>query len=427
MSTLPSSQRAEVDRLERIALGVGVVSLLACVLGALLSPAQFFRAYLTAYQFYLGLPLGCMAIVMVYHLTGGAWGFLIRRLLEAGMRTLPLVAILFIPIACGLGYLYLWAWPEIVAVNKNLQGKMIYFNLPFLYPDLPSFWWLRAVLYFIVWLTIASFLNRWSAQQDETGSPLLPRKFRLLSAPGLVIYGLTITFASVDWVMSLQPTFHSTIFPPLFAVGQMLSGLAFAIVVLGWLITRPPLAKLFAVETFIDLGNLLFTFLIIWAYLAFFQFMLVWMANLPEEVIWYQPRGQGGWQWVAGALFVLHFAVPFFLLLSRDIKRNPPALAAVAGLLLFMQLVYMYFQILPPFSGPAWQRLLSDFPADHLSVHWMDFLTPLGIGGLWLAYFLWQLKRCPVLPLHDLSREEAVHLRQRALEEAARQEAIRHG
>lgn len=427
MNTIPPSQLGEIDRLQRGALGVGVVTLVACLVGALFSPAQFFRSYLPAYQLYLGIALGCMAIAMVYHLTGGAWGFLIRRLLEAGMRTLPLLAVLFLPIAGGVGYLYLWARPEIVAVDKDIQHRMLYFNLPFSDTELPIFWWLRAAVFFIIWLTISFFLNRWSRQQDQIGSLRLPRKFRLLSAPGLVIYGVTITFAAVDWVMSLEPAFHSTIFPPLFAVGQMLSGLAFTILVLNWLVSRPPLAEVISVETLNDLGNLLFTFLIIWAYLAFFQFMLVWMANLPDEVIWYQPRGQGGWQWVAWAIFVLHFAVPFFLLLLRDIKRNPPALAMVAGLLLFMQLVYLYFQILPSFTASAWQRLLPEFPADRLTGHWMDFLSPLAIGGLWLAYFLWQLKRYPVLPQHDLNREEAVRLRQHDVAEAARQEAIPHG
>lgn len=427
MSTVPASRRAELERLQRGALVVGLVALLACIAGAFFSPAQFFRAYLPAYQFYLGIALGSMAIVMLYHLTGGAWGFLIRRLLEAGMRTLPILAVLFIPIACGPGYLYLWARPEAVALNKNLQHKMLFFNLPFLYPQLPLFWWLRVVLYFAIWLTLAYFLSTWSRQQDQTGNPDLPRKFRLLSAPGLVLYGVTITFASVDWVMSLQPTFHSTIFPPLFAIGQLLSGQAFAVLVLAWLVSSPPLADLISLETLNDLGNLLFTFLVMWVYMAFFQFMLVWMANLPEEVIWYLPRTRGGWDGVAWALVIFHFVVPFFLLLLRDIKRNPSALARVAGLLLFMQLVYMYFQILPPFSGRAWQRLLPDFPADHLSVHWMDFLTPLGVGGLWLAYFLWQLKQNPVLPLHDLNRQEAAHLRQHDQEVVAREEALHHG
>jgi hypothetical protein len=407
MSTLPPPQRAQVDRLQWVSLGVGVVTLLACILGALFSPTPFLRAYLAAYLFYLGIALGCLSILMVYYLTGGAWGFLIRRFLEAGMRTLSILAILFTPIACGVGYLYLWAQPDVVAGDKGLQHKQIYLNTPF--------FWGRAAFYFLSWLLIAYFLSSWSRRQDETDDPQLPRKFAWLSGPGLVIYGVTITFASVDWIMSLQPAFHSSIFGPLVASGQLLSGHAFAVLLLAWLAASPPLANLVSREVLNDLGNLLFTFLIIWAYMVWFQFMLIWIGNLPSDVIWYVTRSQGGWQWVAWTLFVFHFAVPFFLLLMRNVKRDPAFLAMTAGLILFMHLVFMYYQVLP------------SFPNTHLSEHWIDFLTPVGVGGIWLAYFLWQLKGRPVLPEHDLSREDAVHLRQRDVEQTAREEAIHHG
>jgi hypothetical protein len=407
MSTLPPSQRTELDRLQWQALGLGIVALVACFIGGFFSPAQFFRSYLAAYHLYLGIALGCLAILMLYHLTGGAWGFMIRRILEASMRTLPLLAVLFAPIAYGVGYLYPWARPEVVAGNEHLKYNHMYLNAPF--------FWFRAALFFIVWIALAYILSTWSRRHDQSGNPQLPRKFRLLSAPGLVFYGVTITFAAIDWVMSLQPTFHSTIFAPLFAIGQLLSGHAFAVLVLAWLVARPPLADLISPNTLNDLGNLLFTFLIMWAYMAFFQFMLVWIGNLPEENIWYLPRGQAGWQWVAWAIFIFHFAVPFFLLLMRDTKRNPRALGMVAGLIVFMHLVFLYFEILPA------------FPDTTVSEHWMDFLTPLGLGGIWFACFLWRLKQSPVLPEHDLNRQEAVHLRQRDLEQRTREEATHHG
>jgi hypothetical protein len=408
MSSLPPPQRAAIDRLQTASVGVGVATLLACIIGAPFSPTQFFRAYLSAYLFYLGLGLGCLGILMIYYLTGGAWGFLTRRLFEAGMRTLPLLAILFTPIACGLGYLYLWAQPDQVAVDKGLLHKQIYLNAPF--------FWVRAALYFVTWLLIAYFLNAWSRRQDETDDPALPRKLIRLSAAGLVVYGITITFASVDWVMSLQPAFHSSIFGPLFASGQLLSGYALVVIVLAWLAGRPPVSGVISLEVLNDVGNLLLTLLIIWAYMVWFQFMLIWIANLPSDVIWYVPRSRGGWEWVAWALFVFHFAIPFFLLLMRNVKRDPASLAMTAGLILFMQLVFMYYQVVPAFPEAA-----------HLGEHWMDFLTPFGVGGIWLAYFLWQLKRRPVLPQHDLNREEAVHLRRMDAEEAARQEVIQHG
>jgi hypothetical protein len=408
VSTLPAPQRLQVDRFQWISLGVGIVTLLACILGAPFSPAQFFRAYLTAYFFYLGIGLGCLTILLIYYLTGGAWGFVTRRLFEAGMRTLPLLAVLFTPIAYGLGYLYLWAQPEVVAGDKGLQHKQIYLNAPF--------FWGRAAIYFISWLALAYFLSSWSRRQDETDDPALARKFSWFSGPGLIVYGITITFASIDWIMSLQPAFHSTIFGPLVASGQLLSAFAFVILLLAWLVGQPPLSNLISLEVLNDLGNLLLTLLVIWAYMVWFQFMLIWIANLPSDVIWYLPRSRGGWQWVAWALFVLHFAIPFLLLLQRSVKRDPPSLAMTAGLILFMQLVFNYYQVMPAF-----------WSAGQMAEHWMDFLTPLGLGGIWLAYFLWQLKRRPVLPRHDWSREEAVHLREISMEQAAREEVIHHG
>ncbi len=407
MSTLPEAQRIDIARFQRRSLIAGCVALGVCFIGAIFSPTQFFRAYLAAYQFYLGIALGSMAILMLYHLTGGAWGFMTRRLLEASMRTLPLLALLFIPLAVGVRYLYPWAREAVVAESGELKYNHIYLNVPF--------WWGRAVLFFAVWLLLAYVLARWSRRQDETGAAVLPRKFRLLSAPGLALYGVTITFASVDWVMSLQPEFHSTIFPPEFAVGQLVTAEAFVLVVLAWLVSRPPLAEVASVETLNDLGNLMFTFLVIWAYMTFFEMMLIWMANLRDEVIWYLPRIAGGWRAVAWAIFLLHFALPFFLLLMRDIKRNALLLGRVAGLILFMHLVFFYYQIMPAFPDTrVWQ-------------HWMDFLTPVGIGGIWLWYFLWELGRRPVLPLHDLNRDEAVHQREHDRETEARREAIQHG
>jgi hypothetical protein len=343
---------------------------------------------------------------MLYYLTGGAWGFLIRRPLEAGMRTLPLLAVLFIPVGYGVGYLYLWARPEEVADIKGLQHQQIYLNVPF--------FWGRAVLYFVLWVGIAGLLSMWSRRQDQTGDPRFARRLIQLSGPGLAVYGISITFASVDWVMSLQPGFRSTIFGPLFASGEVLSGLACAIIVLAWLIVRPALADVISAEALNDLGSLLFAFLIIWAYMAFFQFMLVWIANLPYDVSWFLPRSQGGWVYVAWAVFLLQFTVPFFLLLMRDVKRNPRALAATVALILGMHLVYTFYLVVP------------SFPETDFGQHWMDFLTPLGVGGLWLAYFLWQLTRIPLLAAHDENREAAVHFHLLDVEQAAREE-VHHG
>jgi hypothetical protein len=363
---------------------------------------QFHRAYLTAYLFFLGIALGSSTILMLYHITGGAWGFLIRRILEAGMRTLPLLAVLFTPVACGFAFLGPVARSPLF-VGGEVRSRELYFD--------PRFFWARVVIYFSCWLGIAYLMSTWSRRQDQTGDADLPRRLARFSGISAVIYAVTITFASIDWVMSLQPEFRSTIFGPLFASGQILSGQAVALIVLVWVVQNPGPADFVSSDVLNDLGNMLLTFLVVWGYLAYFQLMLIWIGNLPYEISWYLLRSRGGWQWVAWALFVFHFAIPFVFLLMRNVKQKLPALASVAALILFMQLVYMYFQVMPVFEEAG------------LGEHWMDVLMPVALGGPWLAYFLWQLSRLPLIPLHDPNRETAVHIqRYCALEDARREE-----
>jgi hypothetical protein len=407
MSTLPTSGRLDADRVLWGSLLVGVVTLAVCVAGAFFSPEQFFRSYLAVYLYCLGLGLGCLAILMVYHLTGGAWGFLVRPFLEAGTRTLPLLALLFLPVGFGAGYLFEWAHPEIVAESAALQHKQVYLNLPF--------WWGRAVLLFALFLIMALCLNAWSRRQEETGDPRYTRWLENLSGPGLVVYGICMHFASVDWVMSLQTAFHSSIFGPYIASAQLLSAQALVLVALACAVRQTPLGETVSLAGLTDLGNLLLTFLIVWAYLAFFQFMLIWIGNLPFEIIWYTDRARGGWEWVTWGLALLGFAVPFLLLLQRTIKQRPAALASVAGLILLTQLVLAYYQVLPAFLGTT------------LAQHWMDFLMPFGLGGIWLAYFLWQLGRRPLVPEHDPNTGHARHLRHEEVERAERETVLSHG
>jgi hypothetical protein len=407
MSTAPADILNDLARLRRVALLFGAVGALGCVAAFFLHPGAFFRAYLSAYIFWLGIPLGCLSILMLYHLTGGAWGFLIRRPLEAASRTVPLMAILFIPIACGLGYLYVWARPGEAETNAAVRNKVIYLNAPF--------FWGRAALYFVLWSAMAYLLSHWSRRQDETGERRYYDRMARLSGPGLAAYGISITFASVDWVMSLMPAFRSTIFGPVFASSQLVSGMAFALLVLAWLVSRPPVSAAYSEGAYIDLGSLLFTFVIIWAYLNFFQFMLIWIANLRYDIIWWLARDSAGWKGVAWFLFVGGFTVPFLLLLAREVKRDPRRLARVAALVLFSQLVFDYYQVLPCLPGGAFWE------------HWIDFVAPFGVGGLWLANFAWELGRAPLLPRRDVSGVSAAELRQHDQEQAERREAIRHG
>jgi hypothetical protein len=375
-------------RLERVqwgALIAGIAGMALCGLGVFLDPTQFFRSYLLAYVFWLGLPLGCLAILMVHHLVGGTWGLIIRRVLESATRTLPLMALLFVPLLFGLGDLYSWARPEIVAQDEVLRHKSVYLNVPFFA--------VRLGVYFVTWLALAYFLNRWSWQQDQTPEGdvwrALRRRLALLSGPGLGLYGLTMTFAAIDWVMSLEPHWYSSIYGILVVVGQLLGGLALTVVATALLANHPPLSEVLAPTHLHDLGNLLLTAVLFWAYISFSQLLIIWSGNLPEEVTWYVHRTAGGWQWIALALVLFQFALPFLFLLSRDLKRQSQRLARIAAVILCMHLVEVFWIVMPAFYRGG------------LSVHWLDLGALIGIGGSWTAVFVWQLKGRPLLPRDD--------------------------
>jgi hypothetical protein len=363
------------------ALVVGLAGLAAAGIGAVLSPTQFFRSYLVAYLFWFGLALGSMAILMIQFVTGGRWGASIRRVLESATRTLPLMLLLFLPLMLGIGHLYEWAHPAQVARDPLLQGKSGYLNV--------TFFLVRAGLYFAVWLLVARLLNRWSLEQDDIREPAYSRRLENLSRGGLLLYGLTMTFASIDWVMSLEPHWFSTIYGILFVGGQVLSAFAFVIPVLVLLSDRWPLSEIISADLFHDLGKLLLAFVMLWAYFAFSQLLIIWSGNLPEEIPWYLNRLHGGWQWIGVGQIALHFALPFFVLLSRDLKRNGRLLALLAVGVVGMRFVDLYWLVTPSFEP------------GHLAVHVLDLLTLVGVGGVWLAAFLWQLQGRPLMPLMD--------------------------
>lgn len=378
----------EWDRLQRGSLIVGVIGLGLCLLGATFSRQQFFQSYLFAYVFWLGIALGCLGIVMLHNLSGGAWGLAIRRLLESGMRTLPLLALLFLPLLFGLHHLYEWARPEAVAHDAVLQHKAAYLNFPFFL--------IRAALYFTLWVGAALVMGRWSEQRDGEAGARAAARLRALSAPGLVVYVLTITFASIDWIMSLEPHWYSTIFGVHFLGGHGLAAFAFAILLSAILSRRAPAGGTIAPAYRVDLGNLLLGFVMLWAYFAFSQWLIIWSGNLPEEVTWYTRRNSGGWEWLARLLAAFHFFVPFLLLLSRRNKRRAESLAIIAATILVMRLVDVYWYTVPAFH-----------PGE-FTIHWMDVAAPVGLGGIWLAAFLWQLHRLPLLPVHDSAVKEVV-------------------
>lgn len=372
------------QRVRNTARLAGLAGLAACGLIGVLRTEALFRGYLAAGLFWLGIPLGCLVLLMIYHLTGGGWGLSTRRILEAATRTLPLLLLLLLPLVPGLRQLYPWIDQSAAAENLQ-QFKQLYLSVPAFLA--------RAGLYFLVWLALVYWLNRWSRAQDASGEPRLAGRMRTLSGPGLVLYGLTITFASVDWVMSLQPGWYSTIFAVVFATGQILSGVAFTIAVAALLGSRRPLADVLRPQYVNDLGNILLAFVMFWTYVAFSQFLLIWCGNLPAETAWYLPRFRGGWGYLAGLLLLGQFFLPFVMLLFRQLKRRAGLLAAVACLVLLMRMLDMFWQVVPA------------FPPEDLSGHWLDALSALAalvaLGGLWMWAFLGQLGKMPLLPLHD--------------------------
>jgi hypothetical protein len=380
------SPPASVASAQRTALIVGVVGLVVCGLGYAADHHQFLRSYLMAFVFWAGVGLGSMALAMIAHLSGGAWGVVARRVFEASSRTLPLLAVLFLPIALGLKDLYLWASPEAVAADPILQHKEPYLN--------SGFFLARTLLYFVIWTGIAWALSTWSRQQDEGADTAL--RMQRLSGAGLLVYAITVFFMSVDWIMSLDPHWFSTIYGMLFMVGQGLSALAFTIVVLVLLARSEPYAHVIGPNHLQDLGKLTFAFVMLWAYLTFSQFLIVWSANLPEEIPWYLTRMQHGWGWIGLLLIFGHFFLPFFILLNRDIKRNAPQLLTVAVFILVIRFADIFWLIGPPHGEEG------------VAVHWLDAVTPLGIGGIVVAWFLWQLSQVPLIPLREPFLQEAI-------------------
>lgn len=402
-------------RWQRVGYGAGAVGLALCGAGMLLSPDSFFRSYLWAYCYFLGIALGSMVLVMVQFLTGGVWGLVIRRAAEAAMRTLPVLALLYLPIAIGflipsrsgegstghslpaISTSYIWTDPAFVEQDHAQELKVHYYlNIPFFL--------LRAGVCLALWSVFAMLLDRLSVALDrpEVGDRE-PRHLRMLSAAGLVVYGATVTVMAIDWIMSLEPHWVSSIFGPLIGIGQVLNGLAFLVVVIILASDRPPLAATVGRSIFRDLGSLLLTFVMVWAYLSFSQFLLIWSGNLPSEISYYLRRTQAGWQAFPVALAVFHFAMPFLLLLMRDVKRSGRTLIRVAALILVMRAVDLYWLIMPAHPGLDNRGVVAFLPS------WTDLAAAVMVGGFWLAAFLGQVQRRPLLPTYDPRLAEARH------------------
>jgi hypothetical protein len=379
---------------------VGGVFGIVSVILAVTQPDEFYRGYLLGFMCWLGVALGSMAIIMIRHLTGGGWGVVIRRLQGAAMRTLPLLALLFIPIVIAVlqHRIYPWAiWtvsPDAVRdphIHDHLaKHKFImdaYLN--------SSGFIIRAVFYFVIWNLLSFLLSKWSKEGDSPNAPDNTQKFKVVAGPGLILYGFTISFATIDWVMSLDPSWISTIFGLIILIGEVLSAMCFAVVVERILFNYKPMSDMLKPDFVHDHGKWMLAFTMVWAYFSFSQWLIIWAGNLPNEITFYLRRLNGGWGWIALALPLFHFAVPFAILLSRPFKRDIRKLVWVAIWLILMRYVDLFWIIEPNFSATFKLTIA-------------DIVVPVAIGGFWLAAFFRNLASLPLLPIYDPSAVEVI-------------------
>jgi hypothetical protein len=381
-----------VKTIAQRSLIVGVVFGIVAVILAFKNPDEFYRAYLLGFMAWLGVALGSMAILMIRHLTGGGWGVVIRRILGAAMRTVPLLAALFIPIILGIKRLYIWAQPLANIQDKHLREHLA--DITQTYLTRSGFIW-RAVFYFAIWNLLSFLLSHWSKQTDRAGAPDNTDRFKAVSGPGLILYGFTISFAAIDWVMSLDPSWISTIFGLVILIGEVLSAMCFAVIVERILFKYKPMSEMLTPDFVHDHGKWMLAFTMVWAYFNFSQWLIIWAGNLPSEITYYIRRINGGWGYVGLFVVIFHFAVPFAILLSRPFKRNIYKLVWLAAWMMLMRWVDLFWIIEPNFSKT-------------LNVTVADIVVPIAIGGFWLAYFFRNLGTLPLLPVYDPSAIEVL-------------------
>ncbi|HBR57924.1 MAG TPA: hypothetical protein DEA22_10725 [Blastocatellia bacterium] len=387
----------DVNRIGNIALAIGIIGIVAWIAAWTMQPEQALRSWLLGFIFWAGIAIGSIGVLMLQYLTGGAWGVVIRRIAEAASRTLPLILILFLPLAAGITRLY--EWTHLPADDHVMQHRGWFMT--------PESWWLRSTLYFAIFFVMMYLLNKWSSAQDaakgyDESAKWLTRASRF-SGPTMVIFALTVTFAAVDWMMMLDPHWFSTIWGLLFVAGWALSFFCFAVMVMAFLSDKAPMNRVLGRRHFHDIGKLMLALVMVWAYFNFSQFLIIWSGNLPEETGWYLVRMKGAWGWVGGALILFHFAFPFLVLLQQDFKRKAKLLSILAAFILFMRLVDMYYLI-----GPSPRIDSGGLEPGSFAFSWVDIAAPIGIGGIWLWYFFWQLKKRPLVPTMDPFFENAI-------------------
>ena len=387
----------EINGLRTIALGVGGVALIAWLVGLYFNPEQALRSWLIGFIFWGGIGIGSIGILLLQYITGGAWGLVVRRVAEAASRTLPLVVVLFLPLAIGMTSLYEWTH---LAPTEHIMEHRGWFMTP-------ASWILRSILYFALFGVMAYLLNSWSASQDKAENYAEAAKIlgtaSAFSGPAMVVYAIVVTFAAVDWVMTLDPHYFSTIWGLLFVAGWALSCFCFEVVILAYLADKTPMDRVLGRRHFHDLGKLMLALVMVWAYFNFSQYLIIWSGNIPEETTWFLARTTKGWGYLAWILVLFHFAAPFLVLLMQDLKRRAKTLALVAMFILFMRVVDMFWLIAPnPRINTA------GFESGAFYISWLDLVAPVAVGGIWLWYFFGQLMDRPLVPVMDPLLERAI-------------------
>ncbi len=370
-------------------LGIGILGLLLTVVGYFTKTEQFFFSYLTAYLFWVSIALGALFLVLLFHLTGTVWGVTIRRILETLMKILPWMAIFFIPILLGSHHLYEWSHVDVAAADPILSKKMGYLNI--------TFFAIRSAFYFAVWYFIAAKLYKTSLAMDGGAKPEHIKTLKKVSAPGMILFALTTTFASFDWIMSLYPHWYSTIFGLYFFSGGLVGTLTLVIVIGLYMNKRGVMDSVITVEHYHDLAKFTFGFIIFWGYMGFSQYLLIWYANIPEETIFYLDRWRGTWPLITMTIVLGHFLIPFVGLLSRGSKRNYTYLKYMAIFILIMHWVDIFWLVMPVLHKTGLRFCIFDFTA------------MAGIGGIFMWLFWKQLGKHAAVPKGDPKLQESLN------------------
>jgi hypothetical protein len=381
-------QAASVERISGVVGGLG---LLLCVAGFFANRAQFFQSYLFAFVYWTGFTLGGLCVLLMAHTVGGKWGATSRRFLEAQMRTLPLMLLFLVVLLVGMKDIYPWTHANLVANNHYLQHKQPYMNVPFFL--------VRIVIYFAIWLFWGLRVNKMADDQDRTGDPTLSERMRAFSAPGLLIFSMTATFAVIDWVLSTDTQYFSTVYGAMILIGDILQTFALTIIVMILVSRGDRFGGRINAPILHDLGKLMFAFVIFWAYLSASQLIITWPANLPQEAVWYLDRTNGFWKVLAAAVALSMFVIPFLALLSQGLKKDPRRLIWAAAWILVARLIDIFWIVEPPFRNASTSTPLAT--SSGFTVYWTDAAAFIGVGGIWLYAFLGQLRRRPLLPLRD--------------------------